>query len=739
MAAPMKLAHEPAGNDALDWSDDNQIAVVSEKCVNIFSLQCDPSDPDSTFVFEKLLVKPCPDILEFDVGVSLKSLLKNDGKYNHYLQSTMTDRTLFPQHLKRTFCGECQTDRNGFIKAKWSPTVTSKLDRSLLACLTLDHRLTIHKRKLRKGNFTKIADLSILLNELLGQQEFAHSNEEPHPKLRNSTDIETKCKELTRRVYMLAAVNMEWSVVLYNDSDSSMDWETQKENVSSDSDAFILLAVSMKSGHVGIWKFRLPLDNESDISFYSVFLSGYQWAKSLAWCRTSPQQATSHAVKAGTCLAVGDHEGRISLWNQDARNEATPTFHKCLDVWTEKDLIAVSNMAWVCTSTTEDSTCTATLVATKGVYILAFLLDLSKMAVIRQTQALSQHVIPPTSLCVSGDTVLTGSTCGSLHQVSIDWTTSDKVLTIDILEPDIPNIKAFGSAVSPNGIFAAFPFTYHWRQNRFNLRKLNFHTVRNSAYIVAGLLNPKRYLSEKVDMLEYVRQTAVNSSNELPQELQSIADGEVTQIKSEVGQDRGHCYLLRLRRFLLRLRLCHIKGLKKELDAENEKEKMVEETESDIQKIEAELVKLHIISALQSWQYIPVPIKHSDTASATALLLMADWLSDHSETTDEPIRGLVTEVHNVFPHSSEVGRRESCDLCEENIELTSTSSDACKNGHRWKRCSLSLRLCQTTSIPIMCSHCDAMALPVPENTDSMWLRETLRERCIFCEAVFVPT
>ena len=81
-------------------------------------------------------------------------------------------------------------------------------------------------------------------------------------------------------------------------------------------------------------------------------------------------------------------------------------------------------------------------------------------------------------------------------------------------------------------------------------------------------------------MLEYVRQTAVNSSNELPQELQSIADGEVTQIKSEVGQDRGHCYLLRLRRFLLRLRLCHIKGLKKELDAENEKEKMVEETVS---------------------------------------------------------------------------------------------------------------------------------------------------------------
>ena len=58
---------------------------------------------------------------------------------------------------------------------------------------------------------------------------------------------------------------------------------------------------------------------------------------------------------AGTCLAVGDHEGRISLWNQDARNEATPTFHKCLDVWTEKDLIAVSNMAWVCTSTTEVS------------------------------------------------------------------------------------------------------------------------------------------------------------------------------------------------------------------------------------------------------------------------------------------------------------------------------------------------------------------------------------------------
>ena len=55
---------------------------------------------------------------------------------------------------------------------------------------------------------------------------------------------------------------MEWSAVLYNDSDSSMDWETQKENVSSDSDAFILLAVSMKSGHVGIWKFRLPLDNE---------------------------------------------------------------------------------------------------------------------------------------------------------------------------------------------------------------------------------------------------------------------------------------------------------------------------------------------------------------------------------------------------------------------------------------------------------------------------------------------
>ncbi len=55
------------------------------------------------------------------------------------------------------------------------------------------------------------------------------------------------------------------------------------------------------------------------------------------------------------------------------------------------------------------------------------------------------------------------------------------------------------------------------------------------------------------------------------------------------------------------------------------------------------------------------------TASATALLLMADWLSDHSETTDKPIRGLVTEVYDAFPRLSEVGRRESCDLCEGNI------------------------------------------------------------------------
>ena len=36
MAAPMKLVYEPTSNDSISWSEDNQIAIATEKCVNIF-------------------------------------------------------------------------------------------------------------------------------------------------------------------------------------------------------------------------------------------------------------------------------------------------------------------------------------------------------------------------------------------------------------------------------------------------------------------------------------------------------------------------------------------------------------------------------------------------------------------------------------------------------------------------------------------------------------------------------
>ncbi|XP_038044691.1 general transcription factor 3C polypeptide 4-like [Patiria miniata] len=730
MAAPIILVHSPVSSDAISWSEDNRIAIATPKCVIIFSLQCDPTEQNSNFVFHKSIIKPHAEILELDVGIAIDfEALNDEERRNCLVRSLLIDRTLSPPASTNSNENYDRISRNSFKLVRWSPAGTREFDSVLLACLALDHRLTVNKRTSKTGNMTMVVDLSLLLSKLLPQRGFAHINEEPRPDLPAEPSLETKCVEFKRRVYMLAAVAMDWSGTfrpapgLDRACGLSQDetWELEKES-------FRLLAVAMKSGHVAIWKFRLHLGSEADISLYNAFDSGYQWPVSLAWCREPPLQTTSQSTKAW--LAVGDIQGCISVWSIQEENETTsPTFTKCLDVWVDQDLISVSHMAWTNIAHKEESSSIATLVVTKGPYLMVFLVDLGSGTVVRSAHNSGKNPILSTSLCVFGSMVLTNSSFGETHRTVIDWTKSDGVLETDVMESSDANCKSSGITISPHGVYIAKPVMHRISRRSPYPRTLNISTVGNMETAVAELLDCQEDLSEKTDLLEFLRQNFVNTGDGLPQELESVADGE-SAVEASSGKGGAHSYTLRLRRYLLLMKMNKVGG-GTDKDAEGEKE-------SDIQRIEGELRELHVLTALQFWQQMSAKkVGDNATAHTTTLLLMADWLSTSSKSSDEPIRSLVTEVYKSNPHETEVGKRETCDLCGEIVAFTSAVSDACPNGHGWSRCQLSLQLCQTTAKSRECLYCSAMALSAQNQSDSAWLRRILRQCCLLCASMFV--
>ncbi|XP_022096780.1 general transcription factor 3C polypeptide 4-like isoform X2 [Acanthaster planci] len=701
------------------------------------SLQCDPSEQNSDFVYLKSIIRRHATILEFDVGITL-STLKEDKRQYHVVRPFLTDRTLCPPpHI----CQEDSIERNSFKLVRWSPAGTQRFDSILLACLGLDHRLTVYKRTSKKGKLAMVADLSLVLSQLLSQRRYAHISEEPRPRLPTSASPEAQCAEFRHRVYMLAAVTMDWSGTFGPTSGLNQAEGLPLDGISEyEENSFRLLAVAMKSGHVVIWKFRVHLKSEADISLYSTFDSGYQWPVSLSWCREPAVLIAGQTTKAW--LAVGDREGRISVWSlQEDSEKSIPTFDKCLDVWKDKDLMSVSNMAWTTVAPTEESPGTATLVVTKGLFLMAFLVDLGSRTVVRHTHTPDQHTVPASSMCVSGSIVLTSSTFGAVHQTVIDWTKSDRVWEMEVLEPPDANTKSSGIALSPHGIFVAKAVTARIGKRKPYPKSLNFHTLGKMDTVLARLLDCQRDLGEKTDLLEFIRQTAVNAVNGLPPELESLADGEsIVEASRGREQDRSDCYTLRLRRFLLRLRLGRARGAGKDAEGENGKEGQIQQLEAGILEIERELRQLHIVKALQSWQKMSTEkVADNATSHTTALLLMADWLSTCSRSKDEPIRSLVTEAYKCNPHVTEVGKRESCDLCGEIIAFTSAIYDACLNGHRWTRCQLSLLLCQTTSKTRECVLCDGLALSAQDHSDCVWLRKVLQQCCPVCASVFVPS
>jgi hypothetical protein len=125
------LSLPPITREALQWSDDGKIAVVTEQVVNVLDIVGCDHDNDGKAVYKITVVKADWPLWTPNVGV---------------LSSNTTDKIADAVSLDRTVFPAVNIDPSplSFKAVSWTPAGCSSTGGCLLVTLTVDHRVVVH-------------------------------------------------------------------------------------------------------------------------------------------------------------------------------------------------------------------------------------------------------------------------------------------------------------------------------------------------------------------------------------------------------------------------------------------------------------------------------------------------------------------------------------------------------------------------------------------------------------------
>uniref|UniRef100_A0A3P8TG89 Ral transcription factor IIIC subunit 4 n=1 Tax=Amphiprion percula TaxID=161767 RepID=A0A3P8TG89_AMPPE len=721
------------GLQPLSWSQDHRLAVCTSSFLSVMELVCDIHSSKQDLTLHRTSIPLPTEAHKLRVGPSAE-LAQAIEKF-----STHPDPSVRQEFLADRVIHPSVGVHRGIKYASWSPLGCDASGRCLLACLTLDHRLTVYNSH-KRLEWNLLVDLTKKYSERLKERGYAKKDNKP-PQA-NLLDLD----ELQRRFRMQTPMRMEWSSI-YTIK------QVQPDNTCLDVE-MILLAVLMENGDLVLWKFVLPFTNGADVLFYDIIESGVARPSDLAWWEYE------NADRRMSGLIVGSEVGPVKIMPVSLSGvKGYFTLRYPVILWKECDEIAVENLKCVPMIHPIHKSCCSLIVASRGCYVFWCLLMISPAGLnVHNSHVAGLHSLPVVSLAVSqhGVAVYTCSIDGLIKKLTPTFTENTLIFKQeDMLRPEnLSGRRMHGIAVSRNGAYVAIVSTQGMVGNFHPISRtyqVHFVTLKTPETAAALLLkSPSQNLYKLADLLDLVRWQILKNKC-IPASLQEELDQKIQEADSP--------YLWRFKLFLVRIlhqalqmpqtehswKPSHEESKvfireDEEEDGENDDEDTVreegvggikeEEQRAEVQAwinaVETHLMRENIkkvlgVVYLNTWlaQNISIP-----TCG------LVDYLSkDTNDRASEVLIGHIKKKMNKQTFS------ERCSLCQTVLPFTDHKQATCKNGHMWLRCVLSYQACQTLTFR-RCLLLDSIArLPEPE--DPEWIKKILQASCTLCDSPMI--
>uniref|UniRef100_A0A3Q2PLB3 Ral transcription factor IIIC subunit 4 n=1 Tax=Fundulus heteroclitus TaxID=8078 RepID=A0A3Q2PLB3_FUNHE len=743
--APVK--REPAvplqspvsGLQPLSWSLDHRLAVCTSSALAVMELRCDVQSSKQELSLHRTHVPVPSEAHRLRVEPSAELALARE-KFSLY-----PDPMVRQAFLADTVMNPSVRAHKGMKYACWSPLGCGESGRCLLACLTLDNRLTVHSSH-GHLEWKALVNLTQKYGERLKERRYARKDDKP-PEA-NLLDY----AELQRRFRMQTPLRMAWSRIYATK-------KVQPDNSCVDEE-MVLLAVLMENGDLVLWKFMLPLAHKDPAAFYDLIESGVSRPSDVAWWEyeNGPRRMGG--------LVVGSEVGPIKILPVSlSKVKGYFTVRHPIVLWKECDEIAVDNIRVVpLTHPVHKSSCSL-IVASRGCYVFWSLLSVSPAGLsVQNSHIAGLHSLPVLSLAVPQHelAIYSCSMDGRIKRLTPALTESSVTFgTEDAVQPEtLAGRRVHGMAVSCNGAYAALVSTqgmvggFHPINRSYQVHFLTLKTPEAAAPLL--LRSPEQNLHNATDLLDLVRWQVLKSKR-VPAALQEELDRKLLEEDSP--------YLWRVKLFVARVlqqslkvpstedkwrpRQRETKVLVQDLKEEEEEvamekdaaevvelesgggvEKKPEDYRAEVQTL-INAAEMHLMREnmkkvlgvvyLNTW--LP-----QNTCIPTCGLM--DYLSrDPDDRDSEVLIGHIKKKLNkqTFP--------ERCSLCQAPLPFTDCKQAVCENGHVWLRCVLSYQACQTLTFR-RCLLQDCIArLPEPE--DPEWIKKLLKAPCLLCDSPMI--
>lgn len=422
----------------------------------------------------------------------------------------------------------------GVKYTSWSPLGCDVNGRCILACLTLDCRLTIHSGH-KRLQWTQLLNLTELYGDMLKSRNYSNANAS-EPSLEDLEDLEV----LQSRYQMQTPVRMEWSSLCNTH-------QIQSNNECKDVGT-VLLAVLMENGDLVVWQFRLPVQGKESVVSCNTIKSGVSSPSVLAWWEYE------HGGRKMSGLIVGSTVGPVKILPVNLKAvKGYFTLRQPVVLWQDTDNIPVNDVKCIALFHPQQKCNCSLVVAARGPYVFWCLLLISKAGLnVHNSHVTGLHSAPITSLSAthSGSSVFTCSLDGTVKKLTPVFT--DSAILFKQQEVELPEgvrgCRIHGIASSPNGAYLALATTEGMINGLHPVVCTNlvqFITLMTPDKAGAELLESQtQSLYKQTDLLDLVRWRVMHDKW-IPQFLQDELDEKTPTSNST--------YLWRLKLFLLRV------------------------------------------------------------------------------------------------------------------------------------------------------------------------------------------
>ncbi|XP_033981945.1 general transcription factor 3C polypeptide 4 [Trematomus bernacchii] len=729
-----------SGLQPLTWSQDHRLAVSTTNSVSLLELVCDVHSNKQELTLHRTSIPVPTEATKMRVGPSAEQAAAMEKFSTHpdptIRQLFLADRTMNPSIALH----------KGMKYASWSPLGCDSNGRCLLACLTLDHRLTIHN-SYKRLEWKLLVDLTKKYSERLKQRGYSKKDNIPPQTSLLHFD------ELQRRFRMQTPLRMEWSSVYTTK-------QVQPDNTCENIE-MVLLAVLMENGDVVLWKFVLPFLETSDVEFYDVVESGVDRPSDLAWWE---YDGTDRRMSG---LIVGSEVGPVKIVPVSlAGVKGYFTLRHPVILWKECDEIAVENLKCVPMIHPIQKTSCSLIVASRGCYVFWCLLMISPAGLnVHNSHVAGLHSLPVVSLAISqhGVSVYTCSVDGWIKKLTPTFAGNTLIFNQeDMLRPEnLSGRKIHGIAVSHNGAYIALTSTqgmvggYHPVNKTY---QVHFVTLKAPGTAAALLLkSPAQNLHKTADLLDLVRWQILKNKC-IPASLLEEIDQKIQEVDSP--------YFWRLKLFLVRTLYQSLQEpptdhrwkptveenkvfIREEEEGEGtDGEDAAKEKSEPVGKVvkqEKDNLKEQIEEA-QAWiNSVESHIMRENMKKVLGVVYLNTWITQNTsiptcglveflsrDSNDRASEVLIGHIKNKMNKQS---FSERCSLCQEVLPFSDHKQAICKNGHMWLRCVLSYQACQKLTFR-RCLLLDTISrLPEPE--DPEWIRKVLQGPCTLCDSPMI--